>query len=208
MTPRADLIVCEHCDSVFRRRELEANEVARCARCDAVLYRASRLDIEALFALTIAAAIVFVIANVSPVIRISVNGLHNEANMLQAIGALSQGPSLIVGIVAAMTLFVIPLLQIAVLGWVLFFARVDRRAPGFAFAMRVLRHVRPWSMTEVFLLGVLVAIVKLSGMLDVIAAPGTWATIALTVLITIIAKRDVRTLWDRLPADETVEWGE
>ncbi|MFT3791823.1 MAG: paraquat-inducible protein A [Rudaea sp.] len=169
--------------------------MARCTRCRAVLYRSSRLDIDHLLALTVAAAIVFAIANTSPVIRIAVGGMHNEADLPQAISALSHGGSLLVGVVAAVTLFVVPLLQIALLGWVLSFARAGRRAPGFASVMRVLHRIRPWSMTEVFLLGVLVAIVKLSGMINVVAGPGAWATAVLTVLITVIAKRDIRTLW-------------
>lgn len=208
MTLYPALVVCEHCDSVYRKHDLDVDEIARCGRCRAVLYRASRLDIGHLLALTLAAAIVFVIANASPVIRITVGGMHNEANLLQAISALSQGSALIVGFVAGATLFGVPLLQIALLGWVLMFARAGRRAPGFGVAMRVLHWIRPWSMTEVFLLGVLVAIVKLSGMLNVIAGPGTYATVALTVLITLIAKRDVRTLWERLSDDTDVEWGE
>ena len=206
MTLYPDLVVCEHCDSVYRRQDLAHDEVARCGRCEAILYRASRLDIDHLFALTLAAAIVFAIANVSPVIRIAVGGMHNEANLLEAISALSHGSALIVGLVAAATLFVVPLLQIVLLGWVLLFARAGRRAPGFGLAMRVLHWIRPWSMTEVFLLGVLVAIVKLSGMLNVIAGPGTYATVALTVLINLVAKRDVRALWERIDGRADVEW--
>ncbi|MBS0583593.1 MAG: paraquat-inducible protein A [Proteobacteria bacterium] len=200
-----ELVICEYCDSVWCRSELGDHEIARCGRCRAVLYRASRADIDQLLALTLAAAIVFVIANASPVIRIAVSGMHNEANLLQSIAALSHGSGLIVGLVAAATLFVVPLLQIVLLGWVLVFARARRRAPGFAFAMRWLHRIRPWSMTEVFLLGVLVAIVKLSGMLSVIAGPGAWATAILTVLITLIAQHDVRTLWEPLSARVAVE---
>ncbi|MBO9664214.1 paraquat-inducible protein A [Dokdonella sp.] len=193
-------VICEHCDSIHQRNELRRDEIARCTRCGAVLYRSTRLDVDQLLALTLTGAIVFVIANASPVIRIAVGGMHNDANLLGAIGALFRGPSLVVALVAAATLFVVPLLQIVLLGWVLLFARRGRRAPGFGGAMRALHWIRPWSMTEVFLLGVLVAIVKLSGLLHVIAGPGTWATAALTVLITVISKRDVRTLWDQLPA--------
>lgn len=208
MTSHPALVVCEYCDSVWRRSALADDEIARCGCCGAVLYRASRLDLDQLLALTLAAAIVFAIANVSPVIRIAVSGLHNEANLLQSVAALSHGSGFIVGLVAAATLFVVPLLQIVLLGWVLLFARAHRRAPGFAFAMRWLQRIRPWSMTEVFLLGVLVAIVKLSAMLSVIAGPGTYATVVLTGLITLIAKRDIRTLWDKLPAGEAVEFAD
>lgn len=193
-------VICEHCDSIHRRDELRRDEIARCTRCRAVLYRSTRLDVDPLLALTLTGAIVFVIANTTPVIRIAVGGLHNDANLLGAIAALFHGPSLAVALVAATTLFVVPLLQIVLLGWVLLFARRGRRAPGFVGAMRALHWIRPWSMTEVFLLGVLVAIVKLSGFLHVIAGPGAWATAILTVLITLVGKRDMRTLWDQLPA--------
>lgn len=200
-------VICEHCDSIHQRAALRRDEIARCTRCCAVLYRSTRLNVDQLLALTLTGAILFVIANASPVIRIAVGGMHNDANLLDAITALLRGPSLAVALVAAATLFVVPLLQIVLLGWVLLFARRGRRAPGFVGAMRVLHGIRPWSMTEVFLLGVLVAIVKLSGLLHVIAGPGAWATALLAVLITLVGKRDVRTLWDQLPADGAAKAG-
>jgi paraquat-inducible protein A len=195
-------VICEFCDSMYLRRALQRHETAHCTRCGALLYRASRLDIEHLLALTVTTAVVFVIANASSVIRISVGGLHSEANLLRSVAALSHGTALVVGLIAATTLFVVPLLQIVLLGWVLLFARERRRAPGFGVAMRVLHIVRPWSMTEVFLLGVLVAIVKLSGMLHVISGPGAYATVALTFLTTLIARRDLRSLWAWLPPND------
>jgi paraquat-inducible protein A len=151
--------------------------------------------------------VAFVIANASPVIRIAFGGLHNDVNLLQSVAAMMHGPAVVVGVIAVLTLFVIPLLQIVLLGWVLLFAQRGRRAPGFAFAMRALHRIRPWSMTEVFLLGVLVAIVKLSGLLNVVAGAGLYATVALTALVTVIAKRDIRSLWDRFPDQAPLELG-
>jgi len=191
------LTVCEYCDAVYRTHVPRRGQVARCRLCGGVLARGSSLRPRELLALTLAAAIVFVIANLSPVMRISFGGLHNEVTAWGAVMSMMQGSSVIVGIVAGMTIIVVPALQIALLGWVLLFAARGRRAPGFAFAMRGLQRIRPWSMTEVFMLAVLVAIVKLSGMLHVTAGAGTYATLALTFLITLIAKRDLRPLWDQ-----------
>jgi hypothetical protein len=50
------LVVCEHCDRVYRRRALVTREMARCGQCSAVLYRASQLDVDRWLALTVAAA--------------------------------------------------------------------------------------------------------------------------------------------------------
>jgi paraquat-inducible protein A len=189
-------VVCEHCDSVYRRVALTNGQVARCERCRALLYRASRLDTERWLALTIAAAIMFVIANVCPVVRISLQGLHNEVTLWQSAAALAHGPAAPIAVPAALSIIVVPFLQIALLGWILVFARHNRCAPGFAPAMRMLVALRPWSMVEVCMLGILVAIIKLSSFLEVAPGPGIWAMAVLMVLITIIANRDVHWLWD------------
>jgi paraquat-inducible protein A len=191
-----DLIVCEHCDSVYRRRPLAPGEAARCARCAAPLYRASRLDVDRWLALTLAAAVAFVIANACPVVRVGFQGLHNEATLWEAAAVLAQGPIAVIAVPVALSIIVIPFVQIGLLAWVLLHARAGRRAPGFAPAMRALALLRPWSMVEVCMLGILVALIKLSHFLQIAPAAGLWATAGLMVLITLIANRSVHRLWE------------
>jgi paraquat-inducible protein A len=191
-----NLIICEHCDSVYERPALARREVASCTRCDAVLYRAPRLDIDARLALTLAAAIAFVIANTCPVIRIGLQGLHNEATLWQSAEALAQGTAAPIALPAALATVVVPFVQICLLAWILAHARLGRRVPGFARAMRVLAAIRPWSMIEVGLLGILVAAVKLAGFVQVAPGAGIWATAGLTVCLPLVAGRDLHALWD------------
>ncbi len=191
-----DLVVCEHCDSVHRREPLARGGVASCARCGSVLYRAGHLDLDRWLALTLAAGVAFIIANVCPVARIDVSGLHNEATLWQAALALLDGGADLMAVPTALVICVVPGLQIALLGWVLVHARLGRRAPGFALALRALVWLRPWSMVEVCMLAILVATIKLSGLLQVTPGAGLWANAALMVLIVFIANRDVHRLWE------------
>ena len=202
-TAHPDLVACEHCDTVSRRVALQRHQVARCARCDAVLYRFNRLSVDQWLALTVAAAIAFVIANISPVIRISFEGQHNETTLWGSITALAHGTPAPIAVPAAMAVIVVPFLQIAALIWLLGYARFGRRAPGFAPLMRLLVALRPWSMVEVLLLGILVTIVKLSSDLEVAPGAGIWATVALTLLIAAVASRDVHQLWEVVPSMQT-----
>ncbi|GHU38653.1 paraquat-inducible protein A [Betaproteobacteria bacterium] len=192
----SDLIVCEHCDSVYRRRPLMPGEVARCDRCAAILYRARRLDVDGWLALTLAAAIVFVIANVFPVIHISLSGLHNEATLWESAIVLAHGPITLIAVPFALSIIGIPFVQISLLVWVLLHARAGRRAPGFAGTMRLLAALRPWSMVEVCLLGILVAVIKLSHLVQVTPGAGLWATAGLVALIPLIANQDLNRLWE------------
>jgi paraquat-inducible protein A len=102
----------------------------------------------------------------------------------------------IVSVVAAATLFFFPLNKMLMLGWVLFFAREGRRAPGFAPIMKTLYYLQPWTMSEVFVLGAIVSIVKAHAYFDVQPDPGIWAYGVLMLLITVFSGIDLRSLWD------------
>ncbi|MBI6576648.1 paraquat-inducible protein A [Pseudomonas viridiflava] len=193
-----DLIICEHCDSLYEAQPLKPGDAAFCLRCRAVLGRGRRMSIEQLLALTIAAAIFFVFANIFPVISISMKGLTNEVTLWQSVEALAQGRITIIALVAGIAIIFAPLLQIALLFWVLLHANRGVIAPGFKTCMRALEHLRPWSMLEVCMLGILVAIIKLAGMLDVHPGVGLWAMAMLMVLILLIANKGIRDLWDEL----------
>ncbi|HQQ71045.1 MAG TPA: paraquat-inducible protein A [Alicycliphilus sp.] len=191
-----NLVACEHCDTTYARTPLAPGEVARCGQCGAVLYRSSPLDIDRWLALTVAAAITFVIANVYPVVKISLQGLRSQATLWESAAALAHGPAAPIAVPTALAIIVVPFMQISLLLWVLGHAHFGRRAPGFRLAMRMLVGLRPWSMVEVALLGILVAVIKLSSMLEVAPGPGIWATTILMILITLVANRDVHWLWD------------
>ncbi|EPM47615.1 paraquat-inducible protein A [Pseudomonas syringae] len=192
------LIICEHCDSLYQAQPLQPGEAAFCLRCQAVLGRGHRMSIEQLLALTIAAAMLFVFANLFPVISISMKGLTNEVTLWQSVEALAQGRITLIALVAGLSIIFAPLLQIVLLFWVLLHAQKGVMAPGFKACMRALEHLRPWSMLEVCMLGILVAIIKLSGMLDVHPGVGLWAMAMLMVLILLIANKGIRRLWDEL----------
>ncbi len=198
------LMTCEHCDSVYQRCRLSAGQVARCNRCEAVLQRANLLNVDRWLALTITTAVVFLIANVCPVVRISLNGIHREATLWEFSWALAQGAVAPIAIVAALVIILVPLAQIALLAWVLVYARVGHRAPGFASALRMLAFLRPWSMVEVGVLGILVAVIKLISLVEVAPGAGVWATAVLMVLITMITHRDLSSLWEQTESDSAL----
>ncbi|AKA23080.1 paraquat-inducible protein A [Pseudomonas chlororaphis] len=198
MTLSPNWIICEHCDSLYQPVPLAKGQTAQCSRCGAVLERARHLNVQQLFALSITAALLFVFANAFPVIGISLEGLSNEATLWQSVEALAHGRISVIAAVTGLSIILAPGLQIALLCWVLGFACAGHAAPGFKACMRALEHLRPWSMLEVCLLGILVAIVKLAGMLDVHPGLGLWSLSMLTVLIILISGKGIRRLWDDL----------
>jgi paraquat-inducible protein A len=147
-------------------------------------------------ALVVTTTVVFIFANAFPVAVISLGGLESQATIWQSVLALSEGPGAPVAVTAALITIGIPALQLGTLLWVLSFAVRGRGCPGFVEAMRILRVSKPWGMVEVCLLAILVALVKLSGFVHVVAGVGVAATIVLAPLMAIVTNRNTEDLWD------------
>jgi paraquat-inducible protein A len=190
------LMICEQCDTVYHRRPLTRGDVATCARCQAVLERHHGWSRNAMLALVLTAMIMFVQANVWPIVTLGLNGQQNSATLWGTIIVMWHQDAKVVSVLAAATLFFFPLVKMLSIGWLLLFARSGRRAPGFVPIMVTLHYVGPWTMSEVFVLGALVAIVKARLYFDVTADPGIYAYAVLTLLITIFAGIDLRSLWE------------
>jgi len=197
---RESLIVCEHCDAVYRKPQSPAyaGVLIRCSRCGASIEREQRLRPQGMLALALAGLVVFAIANLSPIVDVNLYGSRNSATLWGAIVAAWDEGVGAVAVLAALTAFFFPLAELLTATYVLWPLARGKRPRAFGTAMRLLRFARDWSMTEVFMLSALVAFVKLNGIggLTVVPDVGLWAFAGLTVLITLVVSFDHPRLWD------------
>lgn len=192
-----EAIVCEGCDAVCGRAALREREVAHCPVCGTELERHLGGQQERILPLALAGLIMFGVANLFPIVEIELRGLRSQTTLAGAVVALAgEGMSLVALLVLATTIL-FPLLQLIILLWLLVPLRQHQRVvTGFAWLVRTMQSLRPWGMIEVFLLGVLVALVKLSSMAAVLPGPALFAFMALTVLLTAVVAFDPRGFWE------------
>jgi paraquat-inducible protein A len=108
-----------------------------------------------------------------------------------------QGKWEIAGLVA-LTILIAPSGQIALLIWLLAPIQLDRVPWALPTAFRLLRHAIPWSMMEVFMIGILVAIPKLMGMASVIPGLALWAFVLLMLVLSgALAAFDPESVWQK-----------
>ena len=137
-------------------------------RCRAELYRTNSASIDSAIALAVTAAVLLLLSNAYPLVALQLNGSVRATTLVgAAIGLYNQGYAPVAALVLVTTLLV-PLFQISGLLYVLVPLRGGRRAPGQNELFRALTLLRPWAMSEVFMLGALVALVKLSALAEVI----------------------------------------
>jgi paraquat-inducible protein A len=162
------LIVCHACDLVHRLDKMVSPARVRCVRCRAELYRTSSADIDIAIALAATALVLFVLANAYPLVILEVNGTTRPATLLGAALGLYRQQYAAIAALVAFTSFLVPLAQILTFLYVLVPLRARHSAPGRNALLRALAPLRPWAMAEVFMLGALVALVKLSALADVL----------------------------------------
>lgn len=188
----AGLIACHDCDLLQREIALPPGAAAACGRCGAVLYRRNRTSQEVTLALTITALIVFVIANLFPIVTIAAQGQYHSTTLWGAVVALWQDDMRLVALLVLLTTIVMPLLELMITTYLL---AVPRPTP---LALRLLVAISPWAMVEVFMLGLLVSVQKLSHLATIIPGIGLWAFALLMLLFAAINSRfSISSLWQQ-----------
>ena len=198
---RPDLLACPECDLLHAApthhaqpavqdtapRARRAGRHLECARCHAPLgvSRHRTFDRPAAFAL--ASLVALAIAHLEPVLTIELQGRERSATLWDAAWTLYDEGAWLVTALVLLTTLVNPLVETLAICWVLLPLRRGRLAPAFEVVLRALVAVRPWVMVEVFMLGVLVAFVKLSSLAIVLPGPGLWAFAATMLLMTATA---------------------
>lgn len=169
------LVGCHHCDAVLIEPDVPDGGAALCPRCGGTLFRRERRTVERTLALVSAAAILFVVANAYPFLSFEMQGQVTQTTLGSGAFALWDQGRFAVGALVFLTTILAPALEISLLLYVLAPLHFHRAAPGAVIAFRWLERFRPWSMMEVFLIGILVATVKLADMAEIVPGVALWA---------------------------------
>jgi len=192
----APLVACRDCDLLQQETPLRAGAAAHCNRCGTELYcrRADSLDRS--LACALAAGVFFVVANAFPIVRLQIETEQTQSTLFGAVHALAaQGMWFVAGLVLVTTILV-PAARIAAISYLLLPLRLGKAPRGLEFAFRFLQSAGPWGMIDVFMLGVLVSLVKLSHMASVVPGIALWSLTGLMFLLAAAtAAFDPRTFW-------------
>ena len=163
----SSVIVCHACDLAHRLDSLAANARVRCVRCRAELYRTNDGSPDTVIALAATALALFILANIYPLVALTVNGSTRMTTLIGAAEAFYEQGYVGLAILVAFTAVIVPLTQILTFLYVLIPLRLGHAVPGQHVLFRILTALRPWGMAEVFMLGAVVALVKLSAQAEV-----------------------------------------
>jgi paraquat-inducible protein A len=195
------IIACDTCGLVQEVEPLSPGTVAECMRCSSFLIaRTTTRRLEVVAALSLAALVLYVPANIFPIMKMYMYGAYSESTIWDGVLLLMRYDQWAVAVIVFLASMVIPLVKLAGLFSLVVTARMGwgRRLRSRTQLYKFIDAIGPWAMLDVFLLAVLVALVKLNTWAKVIPGPGLVAFTAVVVLTMLAsAAFDPKLIWER-----------
>lgn len=197
----ADAIhACEVCGLSQRVEPLVPGNSAECIRCGSVIVSRPFGGLEVTAALTIAALVLYIPANIYPILSMSIYGTYTENTVWDGVVSLMAHDEYFVAIVVFLASIVIPLIKLLGLLYLVVSVRwgKERRMRGRSRIYKFIEVIGPWAMLDVFLCAILVALVKMGELGRIIPGPGLVAFTAV-VILTVLASQsfDPKSIWNR-----------
>lgn len=193
----AGILVCDECHQLNRGDG--AAVPARCTRCGARLHPRRPDSIVRTWALLLTAAILYIPANVLPIMTVNYLGQGSPSTILGGVLDLIQAGMLPIALVVFVASILVPTFKLVGLSILLYSVQRHQRmsARQRIVMYRFIEWIGRWSMLDIFVIAILVAVVSFGNLASVSADAGA-AAFASVVVITMIAAVtfDPRLIWD------------
>jgi paraquat-inducible protein A len=194
------LLSCHACDQVVRARALRHHARLKCPRCGAALHRRKPNSLTRTWALVLTASILYIPANLLPVMTVISFGRGHPDTILSGVTTLIAAGMWPVALLVFFASITVPVLKLTGLSYLLI--SIHRRSPwrprDRTLLYRVIESVGRWSMVDIFMISILVGLVSLDAIATIEPGAGAIA-FAAVVIITMFASMsfDPRLIWDR-----------
>ncbi|HIP81753.1 MAG TPA: paraquat-inducible protein A [Leucothrix mucor] len=201
--PTFTRMACPDCDLLQTLPMLSINESAKCIRCDATLFKNKKNSVDRSLAFAITGLILFVLANLFPLISLKAMGVTQDGTLLSTAVSLVQAERPLLGILIFLTTIFFPAFTLIGTITILIQVKTDRLNTMTAPLFRFLHSTDAWSMLEIFMLAVLVAVVKLGDLADVIFGISLFAFCLLILALTLLSySLNPHDVWNKLRDSE------
>ena len=187
-TTKSDHLFCPDCGEIHFVDDYSKPGRIACRRCGAVVINKKYKWIERCFALSVTGIVLFILANIFPFIGLEAAGFLIESNLLTGVLALISRDQWLLAALLMLFIFIIPLIEL--LGFIYLITAYYLRnnyaieLPGIRHLLKAMFFARPWSMLEIFLIGVLVTSTKLGDLATIVWGASSFAFIATVVVLT------------------------
>ncbi|TDK54082.1 paraquat-inducible protein A [Pseudomonas moraviensis] len=199
----AGILVCTECHEL-NKQEAGVDEQS-CTRCGAQVHARRPNSLTRTWALLITAAIIYIPANVLPIMTVSSLGQGEPSTIMSGVIELVQHGMIPIASVVFIASILVPTFKLVGIALLLF--SVQRRQPLSArqriWMYRFIEFIGRWSMLDIFVIAILVAVVNFGRIASVEANLGAVAFASVVILTMLAAVTfDPRLIWDNTESDD------
>ncbi|WP_176510267.1 MULTISPECIES: paraquat-inducible protein A [Pseudomonas] len=202
----AGILVCNECHELNRQDNQSDSQT--CSRCGAVVHARRPNSIIRTWALLITASILYIPANLLPIMTVKSLGQGSGDTIMSGVITLLKHGMVPIAAVVFIASILVPTFKLV--GIALLLYSVQRRQPLSArqriLMYRFIEFIGRWSMLDIFVIAILVAVVNFGRIASVEANLGAVA-FATVVILTMLAALtfDPRLIWDNTESDDDHE---
>ena len=202
----AGILICTECHEL-NKQEADTDEQL-CTRCGALIHARRPNSLTRTWALLITAAILYIPANLLPIMTVNSLGQGDPSTIMSGVIQLVQHGMFPIAAVVFIASILVPTFKLVGIGLLLF--SVQRHQPLSAqqriVMYRFIEFIGRWSMLDIFVIAILVALVNFGRLASIEANLGA-AAFASVVILTMFAAVtfDPRLIWDNTESDDDHE---
>ncbi len=200
-------IICHQCFTLQKEIPLPKGSKACCSECGGILYKNDTGLIDHALAWSLTGLIFFVVANAFPLIQIDLFGAEQFITLPKTIFSLFDNGFYIVGFLCLFLIFIFPLMIFLINITIFTLLKLKRGEKLTKELLILLSHITPWSMADIFLISLLVALVKLVAFGQIHIGISFWGLMAFVLIDLYITKtihiREIWTLKEQVFAKES-----
>lgn len=184
---------------------LNDSDNSHCQRCGSRLHLRDEQSVTTCLALVITAIIFYIPANTLPIMTTSLLGNDSDSTILGGVLLFFEHGSYFIASVIFTASVLIPIAKMCALLWLCFSIKYAQKLSheDLSLMYRLVEFIGKWSMIDVFVVAVLVALIQLGGLMAIKPGLATSA-FAIVVILTMVAAHqfDIRLIWDKLAHHE------
>lgn len=191
-----DMTGCHVCGLINR---VDAAGRGRCRRCGDRVHTRAPYSLQNTLALLLVAGLLYIPANSLPITHTTRFGAEQASTIIGGVVGFMQAGDIPIAIVIFAASVLIPIGKMLALAWLCWWARrPDRGNPLVGARMfRLIDFIGRWSMVDVFVVAILVALVRAESLMSITPGPAALAFAGMVIVSMIAAMRfDTRLLWE------------
>jgi paraquat-inducible protein A len=167
--------ICHECDLLTFVGDLQAGHKAMCPRCGAVLTRLRKNALERMLVFGLTAIICLLFSNLFSYVDLSVQGQERGVTLLETVAVLFELKERALALFMSVVIIGLPTFFVGVVCWLAVSIKLKRVSARTIDLLRIVGYLQFWNMAEIFFLGILISMVKVSSMVDVEVGLSFWA---------------------------------